>query len=591
MSASSTREAHRQTPKSRIPLLRRSNSMKLPLDIARTPTSTTRECPPMSCDGTGAPYSTTPTGRPQSCRNPFADGKRSLSFAGGAFFRRQPDAPTPHSARAVTPLGMYLGAAAEESMARDARPRGDDADSLRSFGASSICSSIASVDRWSITPIGPPGHFAKNGTTYSGRQKKYVMHCSPHLDGNEETYLTPTQRAVRQIRKLKVILNQAKKEIESRDAEIARLKKELLALRHGSSRNDCSHRSQEGSSTHHDEEMAIVYMGSESGDYSDRHDDVEVLVGVLADMDRVLEDDNAIRLANQQAAEERLGRIGNHDPPSSLADSGHYEDLVSSSSVQSKESLRLSPGGDEDFLGGKTLLEEDPEEVVRARREEVEEELQRERRRSAQAIVDLKETHRAEMKALTDKLNEVEERAEQLKSEMEHWQSRAKSAEDANEEAQKTKELSEQKDKERQEALLLKMYLKGQEAARFEHADQVLEFAHKAPSRVAVPELLQQLQDTEAKLEEMKAMYRCALAENKRIQSLQNSTEADSTTTAKRANDPTITLQFLKTAVFYLLTDRAENTVDHLSAIESILGYSEQERAAIERANPSLSRK
>ncbi|XP_071451128.1 protein quick-to-court isoform X2 [Hetaerina americana] len=586
-SASSTREAQ---PKSRIPLLRRSNSMKLPLDNARTPASITRECPPLSCDGPSVHSSTTPTGRPLSCRNPFTAGKRSLSFAGGMPFRHQPDMSLPHSARARTPLGMYLGAAAEESMAQDPQPLGDDVDSLRSFGASSICSSVASVDRWGITPIGHPGHFAKNGTTYSGRQKKYVMHCSPHLEGSEETYLTPTQRAVRQIRKLKVVLHQAKKEIEQRDAEIIQLKKELMELRHETSRNECNRRSQEGSSSHHDEDMAMVYLGSESGDYSDRHDDVEVLVGVLADMDRVLEDDDAIRLANRQA-EERLGRMSNHDPPSSLADSGHYEDLVSSSSVQSKESLRLSPGGEEDFMGGKTLLEEEPEEVVRVRGEEMEEELHRERRRSAQAIVDLKESHRLEMKALTDKLNEAEERAEQLRNELQHWQSIAKSAEKVNEDAQKAKELAEQKDKERQEALLLKMYLKGQEAARFEHADQVLEFAHKAPSRVAVPELLQQLQDTEAKLEEMKAMYRCALAENKRIQNLQNSTDADSVNSSKRANDPTITLQFLKTAVYYLLTDRAENTLDHLSAIESILGYSEQERAAIERANPSLSRK
>jgi hypothetical protein len=32
---------------------------------------------------------------------------------------------------------------------------------------------------------------------------KYVVHCSPHMDGTE-TYLTPTQRANRQIRRLKV---------------------------------------------------------------------------------------------------------------------------------------------------------------------------------------------------------------------------------------------------------------------------------------------------------------------------------------------------------------------------------------------------
>lgn len=562
------------------------------MDSARTPTNTKRDClHHMSCDEPNTPCSITPAGRPPNCKNPFTIGKRSLSFAGGTSFRRQPEvSPTPHSARAVTPLGMYLGAEAEAAMTRSSGPKGDDADSLRSFGASSICSSIGSVEHWGVTPIGHPARFAKNGTTYSGRQKKYVMHCSPHLESSEETYLTPTQRAVRQIRKLKVVLNQAKKEIEMRDAEIDRLKKELMELRHGTDRSDCVRRDRDEMSMQHDEDIAIVYLGSEVGDYSDRHDDVEVLVGVLADMDRVLENDDAIRLANRQA-EERLERMGNHDPPSSLADSGHYEDLVSSSSVQSKESLRLSPGGEEDFIGGKTLLEEEPEDEGRMRREEMDEEIHRERRRSAQAIVDLKESHRIEMKNITCQLHEAEENAEMQRIEVERWRARAESAEKALEEAKKLKESAAQKDLERQEALLLKMYLKGQEAARFEHADQVLEFAHKAPSRVSVPELLQQLQDTEAKLEEMKAMYRRALEESKRLQNQQTDSETDGVNSARRPNDPTVTLQFLKTAVYYFLTDRAENTFDHLSAIESILGFSDQERTAIERANPNLTRK
>ncbi|KAG8212733.1 hypothetical protein J437_LFUL019664, partial [Ladona fulva] len=74
-------------------------------------------------------------------------------------------------------------------------------------------------------------------------------------------------------------------------------------------------------------------------------------------------------------------------------------------------------------------------------------------------------------------------------------------------------------------------------------------------------------------------MYRRALEEMKRLENQQNTAPI---------NDPTITLQFLKTAVYYFLTDRIENTYDHLSAIESILGFSEQEKSAIEKANPNL---
>ena len=72
----------------------------------------------------------------------------------------------------------------------------DDIDSLKSFG--SVCSAM-SCDH---------AYFARNGTTFSGRRMKYVVHCSPHMDGTEE-YLTPTQRANRQIRRLKV-MNESK---------------------------------------------------------------------------------------------------------------------------------------------------------------------------------------------------------------------------------------------------------------------------------------------------------------------------------------------------------------------------------------------
>ena len=47
--------------------------------------------------------------------------------------------------------------------------------------------------------------------------------------------------------------------------------------------------------------------------------------------------------------------------------------------------------------------------------------------------------------------------------------------------------------------------------------------------------------------------------------------------------DPEITLQFLKSAIYYFLTDK-ENTQGHLQAIESILGFTEKEKDAIAKA-------
>ena len=53
------------------------------------------------------------------------------------------------------------------------------------------------------------------------------------------------------------------------------------------------------------------------------------------------------------------------------------------------------------------------------------------------------------------------------------------------------------------------------------------------------------------------------------------------------ALDPEITLQFLKSAIYYFLTDK-ENHQGHLNAIESILGYSEIERSNIDKIYRSL---
>lgn len=50
--------------------------------------------------------------------------------------------------------------------------------------------------------------------------------------------------------------------------------------------------------------------------------------------------------------------------------------------------------------------------------------------------------------------------------------------------------------------------------------------------------------------------------------------------------DPEITLQFLKSAIYYFLTDK-ENTQGHLQAIESILGFTEKEKETIAKARNS----
>jgi len=50
---------------------------------------------------------------------------------------------------------------------------------------------------------------------------------------------------------------------------------------------------------------------------------------------------------------------------------------------------------------------------------------------------------------------------------------------------------------------------------------------------------------------------------------------------SQSGQDPEATLQFLKSAVYYFLTDR-DNHLQHLRAIENILGFSQQERLDIQ---------
>ncbi|XP_013772140.1 uncharacterized protein LOC106457298 [Limulus polyphemus] len=113
--------------------------------------------------------------------------------------------------------------------------------------------------------------------------------------------------------------------------------------------------------------------------------------------------------------------------------------------------------------------------------------------------------------------------------------------------------------------MYLKMYRKGQEAAKFEHADEVLEFAQRAPKRVSVPELLQQLRQTKQELEQTKELYRCELYRR--------------ATTGSPHHQAEYTLKFLKDAVYYFLVDK--DNKNHLRAIESILGFSEKEKETV----------
>ncbi|XP_014469009.1 PREDICTED: uncharacterized protein LOC106741459 isoform X5 [Dinoponera quadriceps] len=419
-----------------------------------------------------------------------------------------------------------------------------DAESVKSYG--SACSTASACEHAS---------FALNGTTWSGRSRKYVVHCSNHNDS--EQYLTPTQRAARQVRKFQALLKDARKEIEEKDREILRLTKEVVELRlYKAALNSPDERT--------DSSDALTVR--ENNPFSPESPSKD-----LPDEEGLVE-----KAASPDTPEKRV----NADLPPSLSDSGHFED----GSVHSKESVCL-PEARPEIAGGAsttvvaTAVPDDTDASVAAptdrddeRRRLVnhyENRIEDMHRRHVDELQELKQKHNDKVESLLNQLSEVNTRYCEVRPAMDIAEARARELE-VELEAVRT-ELNEQKSlmseqEERNKQMYLKMYTKGQEAARIEQADQIFVQAHQSPPKVTVAELLQQLTVTQAELENIKAMYR-------RIVEARSS---------QGTLDPEITLQFLKSAIYYFLTDK-ENHHGHLNAIESILGFTEAEKHNIDR--------
>ncbi|MPC78722.1 hypothetical protein E2C01_073220 [Portunus trituberculatus] len=77
----------------------------------------------------------------------------------------------------------------------------DDADSVKSFGSvsSAVSCDAALTHHHRGQACGGTANASKGGRSF-----KYVLHCRHNHDHDPEQYLTPTQRAARRIRELKV---------------------------------------------------------------------------------------------------------------------------------------------------------------------------------------------------------------------------------------------------------------------------------------------------------------------------------------------------------------------------------------------------
>lgn len=225
----------------------------------------------------------------------------------------------------------------------------------------------------------------------------------------------------------------------------------------------------------------------------------------------------------------------------SLADSGHYDDLTSPC-LSSRDPFEASRGS----LRGRRIIEDEDEadpwvavEETEARlREEYERREDQLKRNHMDEYHELKEKHNDRVEALLSKLSDANLKYFELRPMYDRSQERIRELE--REVTRLKDELTEAEL--RHQKMYLQMFLKGQQAAKLQADDQAL--YHRE----------------------------IACRNNNNNNSITRNGELD----------PEVTLQFLKSAIYYFLTDK-DNSRGHLRAIESILGYTDSERYNIDK--------
>ncbi|KAG5675484.1 hypothetical protein PVAND_005384 [Polypedilum vanderplanki] len=464
-----------------------------------------------------------------------SDRGMTLNLNGPTTAQRSPRTPqTPHGTRYV----KYSSSPKTPPVTPDKYLRDDDLDSMSSYSsmASSNCDHA---------------YFPRNGSTFSGRKMKYVVHCSNFADKTGDDYLTPTQRAHRHIKRLRELLAAAKADLEQKDSEILKLTKEVVELRlfkaSLSSPEECSKSSDCNS-------VPTVRENTTN----DLHTPASEIASPLADLV-----DDAFKGSPRHMSRtpqhhglhqvQFIDKMCNSEMQSSFADSGHFEDITTSS-IHSKDSFANTQDravGNED--DEPVHIDSERQRLVQMYEEKIEELI----KQHDNELSEEKRSNNNRVEALLQRLAECNSRYCDLMPDYEQAKSRIRDLEQELETLQQ--KLAEQEDKSNK--MYLHMYAKEQEQAGPSTSSST-------PSRVSVPELMHQLQVTQNELDNLRTMY-------KRL--------VDAHEAKPSRVDPEVTLQFLKSAIYYFLTDK-ENSQGHLQAIESILGFTEKERENIEKA-------
>ncbi|KAK6626576.1 hypothetical protein RUM44_009050 [Polyplax serrata] len=181
-------------------------------------------------------------------------------------------------------------------------------------------------------------NFAKNGTTYSGRSHKYIVHCSSSWKDHEE-YLTPTQRANRSIKKLKSLLQLAKEKLREKEEELFKLNKEVVELKTFKANVD---------GTAPCKVLQESPKGIPSTSEGSRNHLISSKEYCQVSPIKFISDEQKNKIS-PSPSQDGIGDKNCRTPDilfTSLADSGNYDDLPSSASIHSKDSLNFLVASD-----------------------------------------------------------------------------------------------------------------------------------------------------------------------------------------------------------------------------------------------------
>uniref|UniRef100_A0A336M3G4 CSON011423 protein n=2 Tax=Culicoides sonorensis TaxID=179676 RepID=A0A336M3G4_CULSO len=429
----------------------------------------------------------------------------------------------------------------------------DDTGSLRSFSATS--SMYQCADFHSVVP--------RNGTTFSGKNKKYVFHHSQFAGQSGSQYLTPTQRAQKHIKRLRELLLQAKLDMDEKESALLMLTKEVIELRS----LKASLNSPEEKSNSSD---AITVKENSINDIANSSSDASPITADIDECKSYCQEPQAYYEKKKDVSEMH----------SSFADSGLFEDMTNMS-IHIKD---FSFNTRDQDSGVNNHINEERQALVEMYERKIEDLI----KISDCEKQDIAKKFNEKIETILQSLSDANARFHDVYPDYEQAKERVHELEQALKSLQK--KLEEQEDKNNK--MYLHLVVKSNDFLKTKNDATALSLLKN--QRVTVPILVEQLNLTQTELNYLKdtdyaGETHSNLLSVKEAISLwllgaRKEMYGRLVNSDKKYNrmDPDVKLQFLKSAIFYFLTDE-HHCETHLLAIQDILEFSESEKEQVKK--------